>query len=98
MDYTTIKRLYSILIVSLFLVEKIHVFAAYESYDIYVASGLPNNDIPLKTQCQSSKGADLGERLLRVGEEYSWHLRMDLQGTIKYYCFFWWGEKTMHDL
>ena len=41
------KTLHSILTISLSLVEKMHVIAVLESYDIYVASGHPNNDISL---------------------------------------------------
>ena len=64
------------------------------TYLVHVINGFKNNSSPLSIPCQS-KDDDIGEHTLYVGNEISWHFKVNFIGTMLFFCHARWDGKDM---
>ncbi|KAL6517351.1 hypothetical protein OROMI_033052 [Orobanche minor] len=69
---------------------KIHFMS---KHTIRIYSSLPTNSPQLILHC-FSKDDDFGNHTLSHGSVFGWHFRVNMFGTTKYRCDFWWGKKA----
>lgn len=94
MDYISPKKPFSFFIIlTLHLVQTIHVFAGLEPYEIYIVNNLPDNTNPLFIHCKS-KDNDLGVLNLAQNTGFRWHFRMNIWENTLYFCGFLWARKN----
>lgn len=63
-----------------------------DCYKAHVVNGHPNNSQILWVHC-FSRDREIGFHNLCVNEEVLWHFKMNLFGTTKFCCNFWWDSK-----
>lgn len=84
----------SFILLTLCLVQIIHVFAALEPYEVHIVNNLPDNTAPLFIHCKS-KNNDLGPHNLLVNNDFNWNFRMNVWESTLYTCDFSWTTKNI---
>ncbi|GFQ08782.1 hypothetical protein PHJA_003022200 [Phtheirospermum japonicum] len=59
---------------------------------VYVVNNLPSNSPLLDLRCQSGDD-DLGNKTLRVNENFHWTFCQNFFGRTLFFCHFYWGSK-----
>lgn len=65
------------------------------TYHVHIINGFENHSKSLIIRCRS-KQDDLGIHNLKVGQEFSWHFKVNIDGSTLFYCDVEQGKQFKH--